>query len=384
MNRRPVRHADVDPCVQPSPAVAERARDRTVHRPDQALRRWGGVGGPLRRRELPADACILSRQRIRLGDQLPFLPARRCELAALAAAPVRETPLAREQLTAGVLLLLRAHRDHLRLGVHASSHRLRALSRDVNLVACIRHRRGDVLVLARDRLEVVNLVERVLQRRGRENHVDERRVARLVDVDHAEVQLTDDACVLTSQEPEPLRLEGEEGVELVEPALVELEILSQHREPSRHVADLAFERPDLRGDAGDLRRQPRLFRPRRRDPRLNGSDLPAVVTGGRGGQCKKRHENEGQSAGHTRKVRQGVGRPCRQAPRAPSPIFRTCGDGWVRLGGGGLSRNEDLEEELLDWAGLGESCGSIAGADGGEVRELVEDLARGRATDPLP
>jgi hypothetical protein len=50
------------------------------------------------------------------------------------------------------------------------------------------------------------------------------------------------------------------------------------------------------------------------------------------------------------------------------PIFRTCGGGLSdRRAGGGLSRSEDLEEELLDGAGLGESGRPVAGADGGEV-----------------
>src|SRR6266536_6234310 len=57
-----------------------------------------------------------------------------------------------------------------------------------------------------------------------------------------------------------------------------------------------------------------------------------------------------------------------------------------RLSAGGVvvgSRSEELEQELLDRARFGQPCRSVADADGGEVGELVEDLAPGRAADAL-
>ena len=215
-------------------------------RPDQSLRRRSRVARALGRRKLAADARVLGRERIRLGDQHLLLLARRCKLALLPLALARERSLAREQLILRVALLLRPHGDDLRLGVHARADLLRALTGDVDLVARAGDRRGDALVLPRDRLEVVNLVEHVLERLRLEDHLDERGIARLVDVDHAQVELAQDACVLTSQEVEALGLEVEQLVEPVEPPLVQRKILFENRELLRDVADLALERADLR------------------------------------------------------------------------------------------------------------------------------------------
>ena len=46
-----------------------------------------------------------------------------------------------------------------------------------------------------------------------------------------------------------------------------------------------------------------------------------------------------------------------------------------------IERVERMEEELLDGSWLGESGGAVADADGGEVGELVEDLAAGGSAD---
>jgi hypothetical protein len=54
------------------------------------------------------------------------------------------------------------------------------------------------------------------------------------------------------EEVQAFGLEVEELVQLVQPALVEGEVGLENRELLRHVSDLALERADLRGDAGDL------------------------------------------------------------------------------------------------------------------------------------
>src|SRR3954467_9247547 len=100
---------------------------------------------------------------------------------------------------------------------------------------------------------------------------------RLVHVDHAQVQLAHDLRVLTSQEVQPLGLEVEELVELVEPTLVQSEIAFEDRELLRDVADLALERTDLRGDIRDLGGEPCFLRPRRGYARLDRAELAAVV-----------------------------------------------------------------------------------------------------------
>ena len=97
--------------------------------------------------------------------------------------------MTREQLIFRVTLLLGPDRDDLRLRMHASADRLRALACQVDVVASVGDCGGNAFVLSRNRLEVVNLVEDVLERLRLEDHLDERRVARLVDVDHPQVEL---------------------------------------------------------------------------------------------------------------------------------------------------------------------------------------------------
>jgi hypothetical protein len=49
----------------------------------------------------------------------------------------------------------------------------------------------------------------------------------------------------------------------------------------------------------------------------------------------------------------------------------------LALSGLAVSWLEELEQELLRGSWLGESEGAVAGADGGEGAELVEDFAAG-------
>jgi hypothetical protein len=101
----------------------------------------------------------------------------------------RELLLTREQLVTHVALLRGSHRHHLRLGVHTRADGFRLLARRVDVVPRDCDLRRDVLVLLRDRAEVVDAVERVLIRVRLENHLDERRIVRLVQIDHSQVQL---------------------------------------------------------------------------------------------------------------------------------------------------------------------------------------------------
>jgi hypothetical protein len=150
-------------------------------------------------------------------------------------------------LIARVALLLRAHRDDLRLGVHAGTHDLRLRTRLPHRVARDPDLGRDVLVLLRDRIEVVDAVERILERLGLDDHLDERRVVRFVQVDHPQVELMHGRRVRVPQEVQALRLERVQRVELVEPALVQLEVALENRQLLRDVADAGLERADVGG-----------------------------------------------------------------------------------------------------------------------------------------
>ena len=123
--------------------------------------------------------------------------------------------LAGEQLAARLALLLRPHCDDLGLRVHPRAHDLRPLPGRVNVVACGSHARRDVLVLLRDRVQIVDAVERVLEGARLDDHLDQRRIVRLVDVDHPQVELVQRPRVGALQKGETLRLELVERVELV-------------------------------------------------------------------------------------------------------------------------------------------------------------------------
>ena len=144
---------------------------------------------PLHGGELTADTRVLGCERVGLCDERLLLLAGRGELALLPVPLARKRVLARQQLVLHAALLLRAHRNHLCLRMDARTNRLRALARDMHLVACGLHLRRDAFVLPRNRVEVVELVERILERARFENHLDERGVTRLVDVDHPQVEL---------------------------------------------------------------------------------------------------------------------------------------------------------------------------------------------------
>ena len=56
-------------------------------------------------------------------------------------------------------------------------------------VARVPNARRDVLVLESDRVQIVDPVERGLERIRLDNHLDQRRIVCLVDVDHPQVEL---------------------------------------------------------------------------------------------------------------------------------------------------------------------------------------------------
>ena len=91
----------------------------------------------------------------------------------------------------------------------------------------------------------MHLIQHILERLGRQDHLHERGITRLVDVDHAQVQLTHDVRVLTFEEVEALGLEVEQLVEPVEPPLVQRKIPFEDRKLLRNVADLAFQGTNL-------------------------------------------------------------------------------------------------------------------------------------------
>src|SRR5204863_8580477 len=119
-----------------------------------------GVGRALRRGQLAADPRILCRERIGLGDQHLLLLTRRRELALLLASLARKRAAAREQLVLDLTLLLRPDCHDLRLRVDPGTHLLRAFAGDVHAVSSRGYERRDSLVLPRDRVAVVQLIQR--------------------------------------------------------------------------------------------------------------------------------------------------------------------------------------------------------------------------------
>ena len=143
---------------------------------------------------------------------------------------VRSCPCSTE-LAAQDRLLLHARADHVRLVAYAGAHfrRRRALPLDLGL--CGRHLARDVLVLRRNRVQVVELVEHVVEVPRGEQDVDRRRLRLLVDVDQSQVQALHGERVLVLQKTKSHRLDVEQLSRLVQPLLVQLEIGLQRREP---------------------------------------------------------------------------------------------------------------------------------------------------------
>src|SRR5207249_9325253 len=99
---------------------------------------------------------------------------------------------------------------------------------------------ADLLVLARDRLQVIELVDRALDRFRAEQHLDDRGVVRLVDLDQPAAQLADGLVAVAPELREPAALEGAESGELVPPALVQRQVALENGQSLRDVADFGL------------------------------------------------------------------------------------------------------------------------------------------------
>src|SRR5579859_5019754 len=183
VNRSTRRDADVDPRVEAPPARAEGARDRPGDGPDEPRRARGcrgpvaGLGGL----DLGLESRARRLDRIRLGDVRSLLRLRPNEEARLARGGAGELVLARHELADEVRLLLHARVDRALLLLHALPRLRRLDSRNLDLPLRGRDLGGDALVLRGDRAEVVDLVEHVLEALRRQQQIDRRRRALLVD-----------------------------------------------------------------------------------------------------------------------------------------------------------------------------------------------------------
>src|SRR4029079_3600208 len=103
------------------------------------------------------------------------------------------------------------------------------------------------------------------------------------------------------QEVQPLRFERIEVVELVEAALVQLEIRLEHGQLLRDVADASLERADLGGQPRDLLRQVRFLVARGGELGLHLADAVAVVARGRSGEEQAADGQDRETARHRRR-----------------------------------------------------------------------------------
>src|SRR5207253_7391059 len=96
---------------------------------------------------------------------------------------------------------------------------------------------------------------------------------RLVDRDEAVVEPTNGEPVLLLQQRVADGLQPEERGQLVEPLLVQREILLERLEMQRDVADPRLQAADARRDVGDLAAQRRLALLLPGEPAVEGCDL---------------------------------------------------------------------------------------------------------------
>ena len=118
VDRRAVADADVDPLVHPSPAPAERARDRPLHRPDQPrVRRCLRRAAVLRLRgaDLRSDSRARRLERVDLLRLRPLGRGQRGEILELLLLRRREIVARTDELVAHRPRLRRPRPDHRRL-----------------------------------------------------------------------------------------------------------------------------------------------------------------------------------------------------------------------------------------------------------------------------
>src|SRR5438132_7231288 len=166
VNRSAGGGADVDPGVQAAPAHAERARDRSLHGPDQPRRGRRDVGrAGRRRRRRRAD---LRRERVALGlqvlgfcEELLLVLLDRREALPLYAARGRQLLLRRDQSLRDGVLLLGSRANGCGLNCRLMLGRARPLARRLHLGSSMVELDRDLLVLSLDPMHVFDLVEQV-------------------------------------------------------------------------------------------------------------------------------------------------------------------------------------------------------------------------------
>ena len=165
--------ADVDPFVHASPAHAEPARHRPVHRPDEPGCRGRGVPGRrvgvagLGRLDLAGKRGAGLRKACGLVEVFLLALGHVPEAFPLRRARGGETVLAREELVPQRPHLARAKGDRPRLGSRERAEALRVLPLPAHSLLGRSHLAGDVPVLRHDRVHVVGLRDQVGEGLGR-------------------------------------------------------------------------------------------------------------------------------------------------------------------------------------------------------------------------
>src|SRR5215203_2971841 len=154
------------------------------------------------------------------------------------------------------------------------------------------------------RARVVELVECVRDRGGAEKDVERRHFVRLVDVDQAVVEPLDSELVLPLERVVPLRLQLEELRQLLQPVLVEREVLLERPQAERDVADLGLERPDPARYVRNLAAEDVLLvallrevAPELLDPRVD-RPLPVAIAGQRRRRERERKQEPEREPPH--------------------------------------------------------------------------------------
>src|SRR6266508_2481984 len=204
-------------------------------------------------------------------------------------ARARERVLSREQAVAEHSDLLGTHFDRLRHHGDPSPRRPCPRAHGLRFVPGPSDRLRDSGVLGPDPVGEVELLEHVAVARRREDDVERLDAVALVDRHHPQLEPGDRDLVLASQEMEPVGLEAEELVQLVELPLMECQVLLERRESRGDVSDLPVEAPDVVRDRVDLRAEDLLARTGFCDPLMEVREplvdllLPIGGTGSDGG-----------------------------------------------------------------------------------------------------
>ena len=103
-------------------------------------------------------------------------------------------------------------------------------------------------------MEVFDLVEHVAHARRGEHHVDLVHAGRLVGLDQPALEPPERDVVRASQQIQLARLQDEQLVERVEPALVHGQLRLENVQLRLRLRDVALQEPNLHGHDGDLLR----------------------------------------------------------------------------------------------------------------------------------